>query len=306
MSNQTKGLIFAIAGPVFWGLNSIAVKVLLELGINSQWFATFRLLTAGALILIFAGLRSPKQFLAPFKTPRSLIQLLIFSIVGMFSIQYAYVMAIHFGNAATATVLQFTNPIMIVILLALIKRRFPRQQDVISIILAVIGTFLLATHGQIGNLAMSKLALLWGLIAAVATVFYTLLPQELIDNFGAVSISGWAMLIAGIFSNFLHPVWQNVPQFTPKIISLLAFSIILGTAFAYLIFIQSLTLITPTTASTLGAVEPLIATILSVTLFHINFGWIDLIGAILIISTVFLQAFQPKERRSKFDTQQIK
>lgn len=303
MSNQTKGLIFAIAGPVFWGLNSIAVKLLLELGLNSQWFATFRLLAAGILILIFAGIRNPKQILAPFKTPRSLIQLLIFSIVGMFSIQYAYVMAIHFGNAATATVLQFTNPIMIVIFLAVVHRRFPRQQDVLSIILAVIGTFLLATHGQVGNLAMSKLALLWGLIAAVATVFYTLLPQELIDTFGAVSISGWAMLIAGVFANFIHPVWQNGPTLTPKISLLLAFSIILGTAFAYLIFIHSLTLISPTTASTVGAVEPLIATILSVTLFQINFGWIDFIGVILIISTVFLQAFQPKEKRTKFEAQ---
>lgn len=296
MSKHQKGLLLAMAGPVFWGLNSIAVKILLELGINSAWFATFRLITAGVLILIFAYFTEGSAIFRPFHHRQSLIQLLVFSIVGMFSIQYAYIMAIHFGNAATATVLQFTNPIMIVIFLALVNRRWPRHQDVISIFMAVIGTFLLATHGRIGELAMSNLALAWGLITAVATVFYTLLPQKLIDEFGSVSVSGWAMFIAGIFANFIHPVWQNVPTFTPQISSLLIFSIVLGTAFAYMIFIQSLAWISPTTASTLGAIEPLIATILTVAFFHVDFGWIDFLGALLIISTVFIQALKPKDQ----------
>ncbi|MCM0582763.1 EamA family transporter [Weissella diestrammenae] len=301
MSNQSKGLLLAATGPAFWGLNSVAVDLLFKQHVDSQWFATFRLLLSGLIILGIAYIQNGTRIFAPFKQFQSFCRLILFSILGMFFVQYAYIMAIHAGNAATATVLQFTNPIMIVIILAILKRQLPRRQDVIAIILAILGTLLIATHGHLTTLAMSKSALIWGLSAAVGAVFYTLLPGSLVKTFGAITISGWAMLIAGIFINFIHPVWVGVPHFNWSISLILVFSIVFGTALAYLVFIQSLTLIAPTTASTLGAVEPLIGTLLSVLLFHINFGAIDTLGAVLIISTVFIQtmhapkpAFTPK------------
>ncbi|MDR3241286.1 MAG: DMT family transporter [Lactobacillaceae bacterium] len=295
MSNRTKGLLLAITGPAFWGLNSIAVDLLFKYNVDSQWFATFRLITAGIIILGIAFAQNGKAIFTPFKSIKEIGRLLIFSLLGMFFVQYTYIMAIHAGNAATATVLQFTNPIMIVIVLAVMKWRLPRRQDVIAIILAVAGTFLIATHGQIGALAMSKLALFWGLMAAVGAVFYTLLPGKLVKKFGAITVSGWAMLIAGIAINFVNPAWKNAPTFNWPIISILSFSIIFGTAIAYLVFIQSLSYISPTVASTLGAVEPLIGTIFSVLLFHIAFGWIDALGATLIVSTVFIQTMHSKK-----------
>jgi drug/metabolite transporter (DMT)-like permease len=56
-----------------------------------------------------------------------------------------------------------------------------------------------------------------------------------------------------------------------------------------LFFLQSLEFILPTTASVLGAIEPLSATILSVLFLHVSFNWVGLIGALLIVGVTFLQ-----------------
>ena len=100
------------------------------------------------------------------------------------------------------------------------------------------------------------------------------------------------MLISGLGINISHPIWRQTPHWTLDTVALLFFSIVIGTAIAYVVFIQSLAWIKPTTASTLGALEPLMGTILSVIVFHIAFGIIDALGAVLIMGTVFIQAMR--------------
>lgn len=292
MTNRTKGLLFAILGPLLWGINSVVVDMLFAQGVDAHWFATFRMLLAGLVLLVWAYTKQGHQIFAPFKHWRDTGHLIVFSFLGMLFVQYTYIMAIEAGNAATATVLQFTNPIMIAIVLAIRHWQLPARQDVVAITFAVIGTLLIATHGQVGTLAMSTPALIWGLLAGVGAVFYTLLPQQLISKFGAVTVSAWAMTISGLGINLVSPVWQATPQWCLSIVGLLAFSILIGTAFAYVVFIQSLAWIKPTVASTLGALEPLMGTVLSILVFQITFGVADLIGSLLIVSTVFIQAMR--------------
>lgn len=41
--------------------------------------------------------------------------------------------------------------------------------ELLSIILAVLGTFIIATHGQLGNLAITPVGLFWGLFQRLLT-----------------------------------------------------------------------------------------------------------------------------------------
>ena len=40
MTNKTKGLFFAMMGPLLWGVNSVAVDLLFARGVDAQWFAS--------------------------------------------------------------------------------------------------------------------------------------------------------------------------------------------------------------------------------------------------------------------------
>ena len=80
----------------------------------------------------------------------------------MLGVQYSYFTSIRYSNSATATVLQNLGIVFIVLYLAVRSKKIPEVREVLAVILALIGTFLLATNGNFHNLSISKAALFWG------------------------------------------------------------------------------------------------------------------------------------------------
>ena len=99
--------------------------------------------------------------------------------------QYAYLSAIQYTNAGTATVLQYVTPVLILAFVCAKNRRFPTVSELVAIVMAIAGTFIIATHGQVTELAITPIGLFWGLSSAVTYALYILLPAKAIEN-GAV------------------------------------------------------------------------------------------------------------------------
>lgn len=290
MKNRTKGLIFVTLAPALWGCSATVVQYLFAKGISAEWLVNVRLVFAGLFILGYAFLSKGKQTFAVWKNRQSAVHQLIFSIFGMLAIQLTYFMAIAQSNSATATVLQFTNAVMISVVLAIRYRTWPRRVELISLIMAVVGVVLLVTSGNFTRLNVSPAGLIWGLLSAVAAVSYTLVPTKLIHEFGALPVVGWAMLIGGIAYNFYLPMWNGVPKLTPFLILVILVVILFGTMIPYLLFLQGLSYVNPATASMLGAMEPLSAAVLTVTVLHTPLGLAEVLGMILVLGTVFIQS----------------
>ena len=166
MTDKQKGFFYAITGPVLWGFSgSIAQYLFTQESIPTQWIVGIRLLFAGLMLVIWCYFIDFKELFAILKKPRYIFQLLAFGLLGMLPAQYTYFMAIKYGNAPTATVLQFLGPLFIIIYISLRKLQMPRRIDLISIVLAILGTFLLVTHGHINQLMLSPAAVLWELVS---------------------------------------------------------------------------------------------------------------------------------------------
>lgn len=204
--------------------------------------------------------------------------------------QFVYYKAVAVGNAATATILQFLSPVFIVLYTMLRERTAPRRADLIAVIVALLGTFLLVTGGQPTHLAISPAAFFWGVATGMAAAAYVLLPIHLLAQYGAIAISGWAMTLGGILFNLIRPGWHQIPQLDPLGNLGYWFIVIPGTVIAYSLYLASLDYISATAVGLLDAFEPLAATILSVLYLNVHFGWVELIGTLLILSTVFILA----------------
>ena len=98
----------------------------------------------------------------------------------------------------------------------------------------------------------------WGVM------FNVILPQPFAKRYGFVPTVGWGMILAGLFSNVLSPVYQL--SFTPDIWSILICLIIafFGTAFAFFISMKAVSLVSPLVVSVISASEPLSSALLSV------------------------------------------
>ena len=105
--------------------------------------------------------------------------MLVYGVIGIAGCQMTYYMAVQDSNAGIATVLQYTAPVMIMVLLAIRNRKLPEGNEILALVLAFGGTVLLATHGNLTQLSVSKTTLVLGLASAVATVFYNLVPGNM-------------------------------------------------------------------------------------------------------------------------------
>lgn len=294
MSVCLRGFIYVISGSILWGASgSVAQYFFAKNAVSTECIVGLRLLGAGFLLSLWAFFTQRKQLTQLFSRPKDIGHVLLFGFAGVVPSQFTYFMAIRLGNAPTATILQFLNPVFILLYYSIRQRTAPRRIDLLSIVLAIAGTFLLVTHGSLNQLVLSPWAVFWGIMAGIAATLYTLLPRNLLRTYDATLVTGLAMLAAGIaLLPFILREWPL--HLSRSSILSLAFIIIFGTLFSYLFYLKSLQFINPTTTSLLSSFEPLTATFLSVLFLNTLFDWSSLVGMGLILSTTILQALASK------------
>lgn len=296
LKKQRKGILLVIISAVFWGMSGSTAQFLFHNeNLNMQWLVAVRLLTAGSIFLIYTFFKIKDGIWKIWKHGRDGLNLVFFGIFGMLGIQYTYFATIKYSNAPTATIMQCLAPVLITCYLTIKFRKFPSLREITAVMLAILGTFLIITKGNIHSLSISKTALFWGILSAFAAAFYTVQPCHLIQKWGSTLVIGWGMLIGGIlFSLLVH----NPFDFTGKacLYSILGiiFIILFGTIIGFYCYLESLKYISPTTASVLDCVEPLTAAFLSIVWLHVSFGIEEWTGTILIIATIIILSKKQK------------
>jgi drug/metabolite transporter (DMT)-like permease len=294
--NIVKGFCLAVVAALFWGVSGTFAQFLFQQrGINIEWMITVRLLVSGFFLLVFAKFGEKSDLFEIWKDKKDAVQLIIFSITGMLAVQYTYFAAIKHSNAATATVLQYAGPVMIAIYLACKHKRVPVLLEIVAIVLAVLGTVLLVTHGNISSLSVSGAALFFGLASAVSLAIYTLQPVKLLSKYKSSLVIGWGMLLGGIVFSFVKAPWQIEGTWDLQAFGYTAFIVILGTLVAFYAYLSAVKIIGGQKTSLLASMEPLSATVLAVLWLNVSYSTVDWIGSLFIISTVFLLSIKPKK-----------
>ncbi len=293
MTKRNQGIMLAITGTMFWGISGPFAQALFSHGVRPLWLVGARLLLAGTFLSAWGLASTDRRKCRELLKGRNLLLLVLFAVFGMVPSQLTFFLAISYGNASTATILQFLGPVFIIICLAVQYRRLPPRIDVISLGIAVVGTVLVVTNGRLGTLALSVPGVFWGIMAGVSQASYTLLPRRLLGQFDARLVTGLGMFIGSIL---FWPLLATtpLPSVTPFTAASFAYIIIFGTMASYLCYLQSVKYIPASTTGMLSAFEPLTANVLSVLWFHEVLGGFQTVGALLILSTAFLQAMALK------------
>lgn len=297
-NSRSKGIFLVIVSSILWGISGpIAQYLFKSKKINTEWLTDTRLLLSGIIFLILLYIKNGKKIFNIWKSKYGRRNLILFSTLGLIGTQYGYFATVKYCNAATATILQYLSPVIVVIYLILHNRNFPGQKECISIILALLGTFFIVSKGNIHSISISGTALFWGILSAFAAAYYVLQPNYIIKRWGCDIVLGWGMFLGGLFFSFVHPIWKTEGIYTINTILGIAFIVILGTLLAFYWYSASTKYISPSETSLLSCVEPLSSTILSIVWLNIPFGIFDILGGLCIISTVIILSYK-KEGKS--------
>ena len=285
------GTFLTIAGGILWGISGVCGQFLFQSkDVTASCLVPLRLVTAGFLLLCYYLIRDKGKAFDIWKTKRNRIDIIIYGLAGMMLCQYSYFQTIEWSNAGTATVIQYLGPALIVVWVCLQTKRLPEKKEVLGVILAVTGIFLIATHGNPTTLALSQKALIMGLISAVSVVIYTVKPARMQAEFDTPLILAWGMLIGGTALTIAFRPWNNKVIFDGETFTALTFIILFGTMAGFSMYMTGVKMIGSVKASLYSCVEPVASMVLTAVWMKVSFTTPDLIGTAFVIATIIILA----------------
>lgn len=296
MSRTTRGVVLTLVGGTCWGFSGTCAKFLMDsYAVDPVWLVCVRQLAASVLFLAYAAVVSGERVrLHDLARTRmggvAGVVTMALTALCMMANSCGYVVTINITNPATATVLQALGLVVLMVYACVAARRRPRRRELAGLVLALGGTFLLATGGDPTKLSMPAAGLAWGILTGVTYALYTAVPAKALERWGSPVVNGVAMLISGLILAVAIRPWEAVPAFDAVGLAWLAIIIVVGTFLAFALFLQGVKDLGPLRASMLGTSEPISATVFSVLWLGTTFAPTDIVGFAMIVVMVYLTA----------------
>ena len=282
-----RALVQTLLGASFWGLSGTAAQALFEIyKFPVLSLVTIRmLLSAVALMLI----------IRPHLPPRPFLPMIILGVFGYAGSSFAYLAAIQYSNAATATLLQFLFLPMVAGYEGLTGSLHWSHRWSLTLILAVVGTLLLIV-GAGFEILVTPLGLVFGLLAAVSGAFYNLGSRTYVRSHGAWWTTSWGFVIGGLVTLpagllFLRDyVLPSSVGDIAEVFFLVGFVTIFGTILAFSLYISGLEHLSATETGIASSSEPIMSAAAAYIFLGVVLTATQHLGGALIILAVVLVA----------------
>lgn len=289
------GAFITVAAGIMWGFSGTCGQYIFErFTIDPAHLTAIRMLCAGVILSCVGFVTDKKSMTGIWQSKSDCIKLIIYAVLGVMMAQLTYMQAIAYTNSGTATILTYTGPVLVMIIGCASQKRLPTVKEVCAIVLVITGTFLIATHGDLSTMIINTKGLIWGLLSAVALALYTLIPGKITQRYGSVAITGYGMLIGGAVLFLMSGAWNADLSGDYRFILAFISIVIIGTVLTFSMYLKGLTMIGPVKASMLASVEPVSSAGFMIAWLGVPFHYMDLIGFVCILATVFLLTKSPQ------------
>jgi drug/metabolite transporter (DMT)-like permease len=297
MLTKHRGEFYLVMGGLVFSFNGIISTVVLE-HISPFRLAQVRSIGAFFILLVIAlfidrhSLRAPKQLI-----PR----LAAYGIIGFAAVQAGYFLGIQRGvPLSLVLIIEFTAPIWITLWIKYVRKKFVPTSMWGAIALSLLGLILLA---QVWNgLSFDLLGLIGALLSAFALTAYFLIGKSFGTSRTALSLTVWGLGMASLAWSSSMPLWNfPVEVFTIDMDlqgifagnsmpgwSLILWIIIMGTIVPYLFVISGLRLLSASTSSVIGMLEPVFAGVFAWIWLNQSWNGIQLVGAAVVLVGIYI------------------
>ena len=282
MSIQTKGILLAVISAICYGTNPLGALFLYEEGLNVNSVIFYRFAFATLFLAIFMLIQK-RSFFVTFKELLILIFLgLLFGIssISLFS-SFLYM------DAGLASTILFVYPIFVAILMAIFFKEKSSIITILSISLAIIGVLFLSGSDEAN---VSKIGIILVLTSSLCYAIYIVIINQYL-KLTALKVTLYSMLFCTI-TIFIHSLFTQSSNIMPlENFNMWFYSIFLAlvpTIISLLFLIKAIQIIGSTSASILGALEPLTAVLIGVLIFNEIITFCLVIGIVFILFGVIL------------------
>ena len=262
MSEKSKGTLCGIVAAVSYGMNPLGALSLYRAGINTNSVLFYRY--ALAAVLLAALLLVQKTSLRI--TRRE------FSVLGLLGVMFAVssltlFMSFHYMDAGIASTLLFVYPVMVAVIMAIFFRERISLVTVLSISLALCGIALLY-RGE-GGAVLNTAGVVLVMASSLSYALYIVVVNRASLNMSSVKLTFYVLLfgVAAIVLYSLCCPDQPLQLLSTPSMGGAAMLALIPTVVSLVLMTVAVHAIGSTPTAVMGALEPLTAVVIGVTIF---------------------------------------
>ena len=224
-------------------------------------------------------------------------RLFICGLFGVAGNQLTFFEGLNITTPINAAVMMTINPVLVLLLSALVLKESLRPARIFGIVLGLSGAVMLITRAgaEVDIFSSDKsLGNLLVFINASSYAFYLILVKPLMRKFAPITVIRWVftygllLVLPFGFGQMTEAEWLAFP---PDVLARIAF-VVLGTTYlAYLLNVYALKTVSSTTVSFYIYLQPLIAAVVAILLGKDHLTLVLVLAAALIFTGVYLVSF---------------
>ena len=294
MNKRLLAHIALFAANLIYGINYTVAKDVMPDFIEPLGFIFLR--ASGALLLFWLCYR---LFFYQKIARNDMLKLMLCGLFGVAINQMLFFEGLNLTTPINAAVIMVTNPILVLIMGALLAAERITKRKMLGIALGATGAISLITYGGAVELNPNHF---WGnimvLINAASYGVYLVMVKPLMEKYKPITVISWVFLFGFLFvipfgwTDFQSIQWSQMPS---DVLYKVAF-VVMGTTFmAYLLNIYGLKTLNPSTVSTYIYLQPVLASMVAILAGSDSLSPIKIMAALIIFGGVYLVSVGPKQ-----------
>lgn len=285
MTKRVSVLCILLAS-VCWGLLGLFIRRLEAFGLNYIQTASVRIIAAAVILLL----------IAPFQKG-SILKIRIRDIplflgTGVASILFftiCYSRTIQLTTISNAVILLYTAPIMVTVMSVLFLREAFTAKKGIALVCAFLGCVLVIGLGDARSIPTA--AIFTGLASGFGYSLYSIIGAFALRKYPPMTVTTWSFIMAATGSLFIcepHKIAGLVfASETPLLFTgCILLTGLITAVVPYGLYTLGLKQVEASKASIMCSMEPVVATVTSVAVFHEPFSLKSACGAVLVLAAI--------------------
>ncbi len=283
---KISSLIYIILASILWGTSAIFFKLLTPFGFMPIHLTAMRGIVSAISIILYTLFINRNLFKASVKE----LVLFISSGVAVFLTAFFYYASIAHSSVSTAAMLMYTAPVFVVAYSVTFLGEKLTRLKLVSIVLVIVGCALVS--GIINGVNFSGLGFVFGLASGIVYSSYNISARiAMLNKSNSLSATLYCFITMGILSLITGDVGSIAQITSANISAILPLIIGIGVCtcvMPYFLYTHALRHIPAGTASAIGILEPISATVFSVVFFNETLTLSEGLGIAFVLLAVFI------------------
>ncbi len=279
-----KGYIAISLAAVLWGVAASVAKSFFNKAYEPLILVQMRVTLSFAVLFLF--FLTTNRSLLKFSI-KDIPHVLIVGILGVAGSNYFYYAAIKETNVSTSILVQYTAPVMVMIYTVVFQKEKLTFSKISALVLSLSGIFLAIGAYNPEIIQGNKIGIIYALLAAVSFSIFNISGKSLTQKYsiwtGLIYLLGAATLFWSFINTPMEIFKANYSFEDWKVFGIIALISIL---IPYSLYYYGLHHIQSSKAIIISTLEPIVAIISEWLFLSGRMGFIQVIGAILVITAI--------------------